>query len=75
LRESLAPFIVGIVLGLCTALALTRLVQGIYFDVSPNDPLSIVVAVAALLLAATLASLLPVRRATSIEPMKTLRNE
>lgn len=75
LRESLVPVIVGIVLGLCAAFALTRLVQGMYFGISPNDPLSIVVAVAALLLAAILASLLPARRAASIDPMNTLRSK
>jgi predicted permease len=75
LRESLVPVLIGIVLGLCTALALTRLVQGIYFGISPNDPLSIVVAVAALILAAILAALLPARRAASIDPMNTLRSE
>jgi ABC-type antimicrobial peptide transport system permease subunit len=75
LRESLVPVIVGILLGLCAAVALTRLVQGMYFGISPNDPLSVVVAVAALLLAAILAALLPARRAASIDPMNTLRSE
>jgi ABC-type lipoprotein release transport system permease subunit len=46
-----------------------------YFGISPNDPLSIICAIAALILAATLAAILPARRASGIDPMQALRNE
>jgi ABC-type antimicrobial peptide transport system permease subunit len=75
LLESLVPVIFGIMLGLGGAIILTRLVQNMYFDISPNDPLSIICAIAALILAATLAAMLPARRASGIDPMQALRNE
>jgi len=65
----------GIVVGIAGALALTRLLETMLYGMSPRDP--IVIAGVSLLLAGTalLASWLPARRATRIDPMIVLRSE
>jgi predicted permease len=67
--------LVGIALGLVAALGVTRLLGDVLYDVSPSDPLTL--GGVALLLAgvALLASFVPARRATRIEPMRALRTE
>jgi putative ABC transport system permease protein len=49
--------------------------ESLVFDVNPFDPLVLAVAVAFVLMLALTASLLPARRAASIEPMKALRTD
>jgi ABC-type antimicrobial peptide transport system permease subunit len=66
---------VGVAFGLTGALALTRLMKSVLFDVSPSDPLTYVEVSAALVLAATLASYLPARKATKVDPVEALRAE
>jgi putative ABC transport system permease protein len=66
---------VVVVIGLLGSLALTRFLASLLFEVKPADPL-VLVAVALLLSAvALLASYLPGRRATKIDPMEALRYE
>jgi len=65
----------GIVLGLGCAVAVTRVLSGLLFDVSATDPI-VFAAVAVLLLAVPLrASWLPSRRAARTDPMIALRSE
>jgi ABC-type antimicrobial peptide transport system permease subunit len=45
------------------------------FGVQPSDPLAIVLGLSGLLAVALIASLIPARRAASIDPMKALRYE
>ena len=66
---------IGAIFGLVAALALTRLMKSLLFEVSPADPVTYVAASAALILAAILGSYLPARRATRIDPAETLRAE
>jgi len=63
----------GIALGVAGALALTRLMQGLLFEVSPQDPATFVAASAILLLVGLLASYLPARRAAMVDPAVALR--
>ena len=71
--ESLRLAAMGIGAGLCIALALTRMLGNLLFDVSPTDPLTF--ATVSLILAATalLAGLIPAWRAARIDPVTALR--
>jgi putative ABC transport system permease protein len=63
----------GCALGLLGAAAASKLLQTLVFDVSPFDPLVLTLAAVLVLILAMAASLLPARRAASIDPMKSLR--
>jgi putative ABC transport system permease protein len=75
LGQSLRLTLGGLAVGLVSALALTRVMSGLLYDVKPNDPLTF--AAGALLLAAvaTLACYIPARRATKVDPLIALRYE
>jgi putative ABC transport system permease protein len=75
LRGGLQLVVVGIVLGLVAALALTRVLQSQLYGVTAHDPLSFAGNAALLLAVATLACLLPALRATKVDPMTALRAE
>jgi len=66
---------VGIVLGLGASMALTRVVRSYLVGVSATDPVTFVGVPLVLLGVAALASYLPARRATAIEPVQALRDE
>jgi putative ABC transport system permease protein len=75
MKDGLKLGVLGIGLGLAGALALTRLMVSLLFEVRPTDP-AILIAVALLLGAvAVLACYIPARRALSIDPMTALRRE
>jgi len=63
------------VLGVVCALALTRLMGSLLFGVSPTDPLTFLVTALVLPAVAVLASFVPARRATRVDPMIALRCE
>lgn len=65
----------GLGLGLAGALAGTRLMEGLLYDVPPNDPLAIATAVAGLAVVALAASALPAWRAARVNPAEALRGE
>jgi putative ABC transport system permease protein len=65
---------VGALLGAAGAMATSRLLEGMLFEVSALDPVTIGGTVLVLLGAAALASLVPLRRATRTDVMTTLRN-
>jgi len=65
----------GLAIGICGALALTRLLTGLLFDVKPFDPVVIGGVAALLALVALLASYVPARRAAKIDPLNALRCE
>jgi ABC-type antimicrobial peptide transport system permease subunit len=66
---------VGVVAGLGGALATSRLVQSLLFQVSPIDPLTLAGVCVLLLAVATLAGYIPARRAARIDPVEALRAE
>jgi putative ABC transport system permease protein len=66
---------VGVVLGIAGALAVTRLLRDLLFEVSATDPLVFVIVPITFALVALIASWLPARRAASVDPMIALRDE
>src|SRR5437588_2527694 len=75
LRQALGLTGSGIVVGLLSAAAVTRLLQSMLFDVKTTDPLTYVVMIAALAAVALAASYIPAHRATRVDPIVTLRYE
>jgi predicted permease len=73
LGRSLALAGVGLALGLGAALALSRLLDGLLFGVSPRDPLTLAGVAAVLLVATMAAAWLPARRASRLDPACVLR--
>lgn len=65
----------GIGIGLLGAFGVTRLISSILFDTSPSDPLSFGGVAIFLTGVAAVASWIPARRATSVDPMVALRSE
>lgn len=75
LRRALRLTVAGALLGLVAALAMGRLVRGMVFGVPANDAVSLVVAPLVLIAVATIAVLVPARRAMAIDPMRAIRND
>jgi predicted permease len=73
--ESLLLVSMGLAIGLAGALATTRLIAGMLFELTPNDPLTLALATLLLLGVAALAGWLPARRAARVDPMIALRHE
>ncbi len=73
--KALRLTIAGAVVGLATAYAGSRYLSGLLFGVTPTDPLTLVGACLVLITAAILASLVPTRRATHVDPAIALRDE
>ena len=67
--------LIGVTLGVGGALALTRLLKTLLFDVSPTDAVTFTVVAVALALVALLACYIPARRATKVDPLIALRCE
>ena len=65
----------GVAVGVVVALAATRLLRGLLYDVSPTDPLTLVATGAVLLGISLVASWIPARRAAAVDPAVTLRGE
>ena len=75
LRQGMELAVVGIVLGLLGAFALTRIMAGLLFNVSTTDAATFAFVPLALALTAAVAILVPALRATRIDPVVALRDE
>ena len=75
LREGLGVALVGVGIGLVAAIALSRVMAGYVYGISPTDPLTLTAACLLLTLVALLATYIPARRAAAIDPIVALRSE
>ena len=67
--------VIGCMLGLGGAAAVSGVMRSFLFSVSPFDPLVLILAAATIFLLALAASALPAQRAASVDPMQALRSE
>jgi len=65
----------GVTLGVAASLALTRVMKSLLFDVSAADPATFALSALLLVSVALIASYIPARRATRVDPLLALRHE
>jgi predicted permease len=75
MRESLWILLAGVAAGLPLTYFAVRPLKAMLYKMSPFDPASLAVAIAAMVIVATCAALLPARRAARLEPIQALRME
>jgi putative ABC transport system permease protein len=74
-RQGMLPLAIGLVIGLAASLAVNRLLKAELVQISPSDPITLLIASAALIFSATLGCLIPARRAMRVDPVIALRHE
>jgi hypothetical protein len=75
MREGSIMLVSGIAIGLLLAIATARILSGILYGVGALDPIAFTVAPLVLAIAALIATWLPARRATQVDPIRALRTE
>jgi predicted permease len=75
MRETLIMVALGVAIGIPAALAATRVISSMLFDLKPTDPLTIAVSASAMIAVAAFAGYVPARRASRVDPMVALRYE
>jgi putative ABC transport system permease protein len=75
MKQASALTIVGLIIGAAGAFAVTRVLSSLLFRVTPTDEITFVSAAILLMAVALLASYIPARRATKVDPIVALRHE
>ena len=74
-RHGLSLAGIGVAIGLAAAIGLMRLMKSLLFGISPLDPFTYAAVPVVLVAAAVLASYLPARRASAVDPVEALKAE
>jgi predicted permease len=74
LKQGVVLVLIGLAFGIAGAFALAQLMSGLLFEIEPTDPITFIAVSLVLAVVAIIASVLPARRATGIDPMSALRN-
>ncbi|MDP2322221.1 MAG: ABC transporter permease [Acidobacteriota bacterium] len=74
-RQGVTLALIGVVLGVVGAFGATRVIASLLYNVTPSDPVSFIGVALFLTIIAFVASYLPARRATTVDPIVALRNE
>lgn len=72
-RQGFSLVFLGVLVGVGTALGVTRYLQSLLFGVRPTDPITYLAVCLMLAVVALLACYIPARRATRVDPMVALR--
>jgi ABC-type antimicrobial peptide transport system permease subunit len=72
-KQGMTLVLIGEVMGLAGAFALTRLIRGLLFGVTPTDFTTFITVAAMLAAVALVATLIPARRAARVDPLVALR--
>jgi len=75
LHEAVLLVLIGVAVGVPVVLYVSRFAKTLLFDLSPTDPVSLVIAGLVLMSVALVAGYLPARRATKVDPLVALRDE
>jgi ABC-type antimicrobial peptide transport system permease subunit len=65
----------GVIVGLAGAMPTSRVLEGMLFEIAPNDPRTLGISAIVLLTASLLAAWIPARRAAAVDPLIVLRSE
>ena len=75
MRRGMLPIATGLVIGIAAAVALSHLIAGLLYGITPTDPATLLTVTMFLTAIAVMAIYLPARRATRIDPLIALRAE
>jgi predicted permease len=75
MREAMRPVMIGIAIGIGGAVAMTRLLAAMLFEVSATDVMTYVVACGVLAVSALIASIVPARKALNVDPINAVRGQ
>ena len=75
LRQSLGMIVVGVGAGMAVALAAGRILESLVEGIQPFDPMTFAIVIPLLVVAALVASAVPARRASRVDPIAALRTE
>jgi putative ABC transport system permease protein len=75
MRQNVWTLAVGLTVEVGGAIAVTRLMGSLLFEIGPSDPLTLSLMATALMMVALIASYIPARRAAEVDPMAALRDQ